>query len=311
MTTRGLAVALVGPTASGKSALAHACALERAGDVEILSVDAMSVYQGMDIGTAKPSATEQSEVAYHLIDLVAPSEEFTVAQFQREAKSATETIWQEGHGALFVGGTGLYGRAVIDELDIPARYPEIHSELEVRAKDGLTDLYAELQRLDPLAASRCEATNARRIVRALEVTLGSGRPFSSYGEGLLTYGPIRVVQIGLDVDVDILNERIERRFRQWMDEGLLEEVTRLANDEGGMSRTARQAVGYRELLRHVEDGESLEQCVLDAIAHSRQLGRRQRAWFRRDHRIEWFVDHDDAARRLHEVLSGANGFVKD
>jgi tRNA dimethylallyltransferase len=120
-----------------------------------------------------------------------------------------------------------------------------------------------------------------------------------------------VVQVGLDCDVEVLNERIATRFRNWMDEGLLEEVARLASSPGGMGRTARQAVGYKELLRHLEVGEALEQCVDDAIAHSRQLARRQRAWFRRDPRIEWFTDLDRAAQRLHEVLNDFDGFVRD
>ncbi|HEY5103782.1 MAG TPA: tRNA (adenosine(37)-N6)-dimethylallyltransferase MiaA [Acidimicrobiales bacterium] len=311
MTPRQPAVALVGPTASGKSALAHAFALESGGNVEILSVDAMSVYRGMDLGTAKPTRGERAEVAYHLLDLVSPSNEFTVAQFQRAARDATKELWDRGHGALYVGGTGLYGRAVLDDLDIPSRYPEIRQQLEARAESELPSLFEELRELDPLAASRLEASNARRVVRALEVTLGSHRTFSSYGEGLLTYGPVRVVQIGLDCDVEILNERIATRFRRWMDEGLLEEVRRLASAPGGMGRTARQAVGYKELLRHLEEGAPLEKCVDEAIAQSRRLVRRQRSWFRRDPRIEWFSDGDSATARLREVLSSFNGFVRE
>ena len=311
MTSRQPAVALVGPTASGKSALAHAFALESGGNVEILSVDAMSVYRGMDLGTAKPTRAERAEVSYHLLDLVSPSDEFTVAQFQRAARDATKGLWNVGHGALYVGGTGLYGRAVLDDLDIPSRYPEIRLDLEARAESDLPSLFEELRELDPLAASRLEASNARRVVRALEVTLGSHRLFSSYGEGLLTYGPVRVVQLGLDCDVEILNERIAARFRRWMDEGLLEEVRRLASAPGGMGRTARQAVGYKELLRHLEEGEPLEKCVEEAIAQSRRLARRQRSWFRRDPRIEWFSDGASATTRLREVLSSFNGFVRE
>jgi tRNA dimethylallyltransferase len=311
MTADVASVALVGPTASGKSSLAHVLALDYGGDVEILSVDAMSVYRGMDIGTAKPTRDERNEVTYHLLDLVDPSDEFTVAQFQRAADQATRAIGDAGHGALYVGGTGLYGRAVLDNLNIPARYPELRRDLEVRAESELPLLYEELRSLDPLAASRLEATNERRVVRALEVTLGAGRPFSSYGEGLLTYGPVRVVQVGLDGDADELNDRIATRFHRWMDEGLLDEVTRLASAPSGMGRTARQAVGYKELLRHVEDGVALDACVSDAITHSRQLARRQRAWFRRDPRIEWFADANRAALRLREVLNGFDGFVRD
>ncbi len=310
MTPTGHSVAIVGPTASGKSALAHEFARAH-GRVELLSVDAMSVYRGMDLGTAKPSKTEREEVRYHLLDLVDPSEEFTVAQFQAAARDAAHDVLSRGADVVYVGGTGLYGRAVIDDLDIPGRYPDVRRALEERVPHELASLYRELVELDPLAASRIEATNARRVVRALEVTIGSRRRFSSYGEGLLTYGPVRVVQIGLDVAPEVLDERIASRFRAWMDEGLLDEVAALAASPGGLSRTARQAVGYRELLRHLEEGADLERCVTEAITQSRRLARRQRAWFRRDPRVEWFRDVDEARTRVEDVLSRENTFVRD
>jgi tRNA dimethylallyltransferase len=311
VSTERVAVALVGPTASGKSALAHSLAFDHHDSVEILCVDAMTVYRGMDLGTAKPTRAERAEVSYHLIDLVEPSEEFTVAQFQAAARVAAADVWRAGHQVLYVGGTGLYGRAVLDDLAIPAQYPNVRAILEARAHDELPALYAELEHLDPLAASRMEATNARRVVRALEVTLGAGRPFSSYGEGLVTYGPARVVQVALQTDFEQLDVRIATRFRTWMDQGLLEEVTALASSPGGLSRTARQAVGYRELLRHVEEGADLEACVEDAIIQSRRLARRQRSWFLRDPRIEWFDDPRRARARLLDVLNGPDGHVRD
>lgn len=306
----GMAVALVGPTASGKSALAHHVARERA-DTEVLSVDAMTVYRGMDLGTAKPSVRERAEVRYHLLDLVDPADEFTLAQFQSHARTALDEVWLDGAAALYVGGTGLYGRAVLDDLEIPGQFPEVRSALETRAASSLLELYEQLRSLDPVAASRMEPANARRVVRALEVCLGSGRTFSSYGDGLLRYGPVHVVQIGLDVELDELDARIERRFYEWMDQGLLEEVARLANAPRGLGRTARQAVGYRQLLAHVEQGVALEDCVSDALRQSRRLARRQRSWFRRDPRVEWFSDLDQARRRLFEVLSSPDGFVRD
>ena len=272
----GMAVALVGPTASGKSALSHELALEM-GDVEILCVDAMTVYKGMDIGTAKPSKQEQKEVPYHLIDLIEPNDEFNVAQFQSEARDASDMVRNLGGAVLYVGGTGLYGRAVLDNLEIPGQFPSVRAELDERAKTELDVLYKQLQELDPLAASRMESNNERRITRALEVTLGSGKPFSSFGSG----------------------------------QGLFEEVQSLASSPAGMSRTARQAVGYRELLRHIEDGQPLEECVVDAITQSRRLARRQRSWFNRDPRIEWFAEPRDAAKRLREVLTTPDGFVRD
>lgn len=309
--TRNVAVALVGPTASGKSALAHSVAFEAHNQVEILAVDAMTVYRGMDLATAKPTRVERSDVSYHLLDLVGASEEFTVKQFQSAARIAAADVWGAGHKVLYVGGTGLYGRAVLDDLAIPGQYPNVRALLDERVRDELPTLYAELETLDPLAASRMEVTNARRIVRALEVTLGAGQPFSSFGEGLMTYGPARVVQVALQSDFEQLDLRIASRFRTWMDRGLVEEVRTLASGPGGMSRTARQAVGYRELLRHVEEGADLEACVEDAIIQSRRLARRQRSWFLRDPRIEWFEDPEKARSRLLEVLNGPDGYVRD
>jgi tRNA dimethylallyltransferase len=265
----------------------------------------------MDLGTAKPTRAERAEVSYHLLDLVDPSEEFTVEQYQRAAREAAADVWRAGHKVLYVGGTGLYGRAVLDNLAIPGQYPHVRALLEERAHDALPELYAELEVLDPLAASRMEGTNARRVVRALEVTLGSGRPFSSFGEGLVTYGPARVVQIALQSDFEQLDLRIASRFHAWMDRGLLQEVVALASAPGGLSRTARQAVGYRELLRHIEEGADLEACVEDAIIQSRRLARRQRSWFLRDPRIEWFDDADKARARLLAVLNGPDGYVRD
>ncbi len=304
-----VAVALVGATASGKSSLAHAIAREYP-DVAVLAVDAMTVYRDLDIGTAKPTADQRREVPYYLLDLVEPEEEFTVARFQRAAREATSTIWSQGRRAIFAGGTGLYQRAVLDDYQIPGRYPDVRRELEARWAAGEA-LHEELVREDPLAASRMEPTNERRVVRALEVTIGSGRPFSSFGPGLAQYGRIRIVQVGLRVPMEELDRRIEARFRRWMDEGLLDEVRRLAERPAGLSRTARQAVGYRELLAHVEDGVDLEQCVRDAITHSRRLARRQRSWFERDPRVEWFDSPDAAGERLERVLNGPDGFVRE
>ena len=307
----GVAVALVGPTASGKSALAHQFALNSGGRVEILTVDAMTVYRGMNIGTAKPSPREREEVPYHLVDLVEPYQEFTLAQYQRCAREAAAAVWRRGRAVLYVGGTGLYGRAILDNFEIPPQYPNVRFELEARATNELRVLYAQLVELDPLAASRMEPTNARRVVRALEVTLGSGRPFSSFGAGLRHYGRVRVVQVGLRRSMDELDQRITDRFRGWMEEGFVREVVALAATPQGLSRTARQAVGYRELLRHVEEGVDLEECVGEAIAQSRRLARRQRSWFQRDPRIEWFSDVETALTRLRAVANSSDGFVRD
>lgn len=294
-------VALVGPTAAGKSALALALARLRP-ETELVSVDSMSVYRGMDIGTAKPSAADRASVPYHLIDLVDPGDEFSVRQFQTVARAALVEIEQRRHRALLVGGTGLYLRAVIDNLELPGRWPAIAADLSAQADGpgGVETLYSRLGRLDPVAATRMGPGNRRRVVRALEVTLGSGRPFSSFGPGLVVYPPTSIVLVGIRFDPAVHDELIGRRFHALLDAGLLDEVRALASRPGGMSRTARQALGYRELLTHIEDGIPLAEAVDAAIARTRSFARRQWSWFKRDPRIRWLEPDGD-------LLSGLIG----
>lgn len=298
------AVALVGVTASGKSAAAREVARRR-GDVEIVSVDSMCVYRGMDLGTSKPTRTERAQVPHHLLDLVDPDEEFTVSEFQLAARAALDDIDARGRHALLVGGTGLYLRAVVDQLRIPGRYPEVAASLEAELDGGAVDvaaLHARLARLDPVGAARMEPTNRRRIVRALEVTIGSGQPFSAFGPGLESYPPSAVPMIGMAVAPEVVDRRIAERFAGWMEAGLLGEVEALAARPGGISRTARQALGYRELLAHVEDGEPLASCVEEAVRRTRALARRQASWFRRDPRIVWADPGADVAGRMDQAL---------
>ncbi|MGH9020785.1 MAG: tRNA (adenosine(37)-N6)-dimethylallyltransferase MiaA, partial [Acidimicrobiales bacterium] len=258
-----------------------------------------------------PTAAKRADVPYFLVDLIDPDQEMTVKEFQRQARAAREAATAAGRPCLYVGGTGLYARAVLDDLEIPGRFPEARDALEADAANDLAALYARLVTLDPVAAARMEPTNERRVVRALEVTLGSGRAFSSYGEGLGDYGAVNVPQVGLRVDPAEVDRRIDERFHRWLDEGLLDEVRALAARPAGLSRTARQAVGYRELLRHVEDGVALSACVADALSASRRLARRQRRWFARDPRIEWFDDVGAARRRLVAALNDARPEVRD
>jgi tRNA dimethylallyltransferase len=277
-------LALVGPTASGKSAIAHRLA-RSAGDIEIVSIDSMQVYRGMDVGTAKPTVAEQEEVRYHLLDLTDASEDFSLAEFQVAARRALADIAGRGARALLVGGTGLYLRAVVDDLDLPGRFPEVREELE--ADPDTVGLHARLAEVDPVAAARMEPGNRRRVVRALEVTLGSGRPFSSYGPGLGAYPSSSIHQVGLRLPNEVLDPRIAARVTAMMEAGLLDEVRHLASRPGGLSPTARQALGYRELLAHFEDGVPLGEAVEEIVVRTRRFARRQVRWFRRDPRIRW------------------------
>ncbi|MGI8984549.1 MAG: tRNA (adenosine(37)-N6)-dimethylallyltransferase MiaA [Acidimicrobiales bacterium] len=272
---------LVGSTASGKSALALEVA-RRLNDVELVSADSMQVYRGMDIGTAKATPAERAEVPHHLVDVAEPEEDYSVARFQTEVAEVIAGIEARGRRALVVGGTGLYVQAVVDGLCLPGEWPALRSELEGEPPE---DLHRRLAGLDPLAASRIEPGNTRRLVRALEVTLGSGRPFSSFGPGLGAYPPTpRFRLAGVWLPRAVLAERIEARYRDQLAAGFGDEVRSL---QARMSRTARQALGYRELLAHLAGDCSQEEAVATAVNRTRQFARRQRAWFRRDPRITW------------------------
>jgi tRNA dimethylallyltransferase len=260
--------------------------------VELVSIDAMQVYRGMDIGTAKPTAAEQSLVRHHLIDLVDATENFTVSRFQAEYRSVMADIESRGGTAILVGGTGLYLRAVVDDLEIPGQWPEVRAELENELETvGPEALHRRLQELDPAAATKMEPTNGRRIVRALEVCLGGGRTFSSYGPGVDVYPPSRVRQVALRWDREVLARRIESRVLAMVEAGLLDEVTNL--HATGLSPTAAQALGYKEMIDHLEGRTSLDEAVATTILRTRQFAVRQERWFRRDPRIEWFTVEDD------------------
>jgi tRNA dimethylallyltransferase len=280
----GPCLAIVGPTASGKSSLALEVA-RRLGDVELVSADAMQVYRGMDVGTAKPTPEERAAVPHHLLDLADPGDDFSVAEWLAAARAALDDIAARGRRALLVGGTGLYVRALVDGLTLPGRYPDVRAALEAEADTSA--LHARLAALDPAAAGRMEASNRRRVVRALEVTLGSGRPFSSFGPGLDVYPPAPTLQVGLQWAPDALDHRIRERVAAMVAGGLLAEVERLAARPGGLSRTARQALGYKELLDHLAGRTTLEEAVEEVAVRTRRFARRQVRWFRRDPRIHW------------------------
>ena len=288
-------VAIVGPTASGKSAVALHVA-EQAG-AALISVDSMQVYRGMDIGTAKPTPAEQARVRHHLIDLVDPSEAFTVAQFQQAYRALDASLGP----AILVGGTGLYHRAVLDDLDLPGEWPALRAELLTQPAAAL---HARLTELDPAAAAKMEPTNQRRVVRALEVTLGSGRPFSSFGPGLDAYPPNPIAQIGLRWNRAVLADRIQQRVEQMLAAGLLGEVARLLAAPGGLSRTAAQALGYKELIEHLRGDVTFDAAVARIVVRTRQFAVRQLRWFGRDPRVAWVdVEHDPVAEVAPVVLT--------
>jgi tRNA dimethylallyltransferase len=285
-------------------ALAAARALDGA---EIVSVDALQVYRGMDIGTAKATPAERAEIPHHGLDLAEPSEEVTVVRYRRAYDDAVAGIAARGGRAILVGGTGLYLRAVIDRLEPPGAWPEVRAEIET--EPDTPTLHARLAALDPAAAAKMEASNRRRIVRALEVCIGSGRAFSSFGPGLDSYPPTDVVQIGLRWPRDTLTRRIDERFQQLLAAGFLDEVRALAAGPAPLSRTAAQAIGYAELLDHVAGRCSLDDAVARARARTRRFAVRQDRWFRRDPRVHWVDLTDDPLDAVPAVLGALTACV--
>ena len=281
-------VVLVGPTASGKSSVAMHVA-RALGDVDIVAVDAMQVYVGMDIGTAKPTADDRSAVTHHCLDLVAPSERFTATQYQQAAAAALDEIHANDRRALLVAGTGLYLTAVIDDLRFPGEWPDIRAELE--ANPDTAALFARLNELDPVAAARIEPANRRRIVRALEVCLGSGGRFSDAGPGTAEYPDNGVVQVGIRWARPALAARIAARVDEMIGDGLVDEVRQLLTQDPPMSSTAAQALGYKEMIDHLAGRASIADARDEIVLRTTQFAVRQERWFRRDPRIQW-VDVD-------------------
>ena len=294
---------ILGPTASGKSDVAMALA-GRHFEVELIVVDAMQVYRRMDIGTAKPSMDDRMAVQHHCLDLVDAAEEFTVTDFSRKARQAISVIRARNNRPVLVAGTGLYLRSVTDPMEVPGRWPDVHAELEARVSiEGAAALHRQLFELDPTAAAKMESSNARRVVRALEVTLGSGRPFSSFGPGVGTFPAVPFVQFGLRWPRPILTRRIAERVHRMIDGGLVAEVESLA--DGSISRTARQALGYNELFDYLAGVCTLAEAVETIITRTRQFAVRQERWFRRDPRIRWIDINSDPVAEALPVMEGA------
>ena len=280
-------LALLGPTASGKTEAA--LALAPGFGAEVLCVDSMLVYRGMDVGTAKPTPAERAAVRHHLLDVADPGEDFSVARFQSLARDVLADVEARGQTPLFVGGSGLYWRAAVDGLEFPGTDPATRRDLELEAAAlGPAGLHARLRDMDAEAASRIEHGNVRRTVRALEVAAITGRRFSSFATAWKVFPPANLRVAGIRIPASALGRRIEARVRAMLAGGLVDEVHRLQEAGVGPSLTARQAIGYAEVLAHLEGRLSLDEAAEGTIRRTRALARRQMAWFRRDPRIRWF-----------------------
>jgi tRNA dimethylallyltransferase len=287
----GTVLAVVGPTASGKSSLALEVARRRiaAGHpTELVAIDAFTVYRRMDIGTAKPTEDERAEVAHHALDLREPWEELSVADFQREARAAIADVLGRGATALLVGGSGLYFRAVVDDLRFPPTDPEVRARLEARWWDHPATAHAHLTDLDPSAAASIDPANVRRTVRALEVIELTGERFSASDDAWQRYESIFPgLEVGyLDPPDDELRDAIRRRVEYMVARGLLGEAAALRADPRGVSRTAARGIGYAEAFA-VLDGELDADDLVDrVVTRTWRYARRQRSWFRADPRCE-------------------------
>ena len=282
-------IAIVGPTASGKTALAVQVAIAVNG--EVVGTDSMQAYRGMDIGTATPSTIEQQGVPHHMIDVWDPAQAVTVVEFRDRARDAIDSILNRGKIPVVVGGSGLYVRAVLEELDFPTTDPEVRRRWEERLSQvGARELHAELAAIDPDAASHIEANNGRRIVRALEVIELTGEPFVARLPA--PTDRYRTVRFGLSIDREVLDSRIEARVDSMWAAGFVEEVRALAAVGLSSAPTAAAALGYRPVLDYLAGEISEEQARVRTIEDTRRFARRQQRWFARDDRIRW-VDFDD------------------
>ncbi|MBP2473684.1 tRNA dimethylallyltransferase [Crossiella equi] len=285
-------VAVVGPTASGKSGLAVRLARHLGG--EVVNADASQLYRGMDIGTAKVTPAEREGVPHHLLDVLDVTETAAVAAYQRQARACMEALIEAGRPPVLVGGSGLYVQAVLDDLEFPGTDPAIRAELEAELADvGPAVLHARLTERDPAAAAAILPSNGRRVVRALEVIRLTGRPFSAT---LPKPGPARygTVVVGLDPELPALDARVNARVDEMFAAGLVEEVRALEARGLREGKTASRALGYQQVLAAFDGEHDLDTAAALTAQATRRFVRRQRSWFRRDRRTHWFDPADPA-----------------
>ncbi|MGH2783723.1 MAG: tRNA (adenosine(37)-N6)-dimethylallyltransferase MiaA [Actinomycetota bacterium] len=289
-------LALVGPTGSGKTAVSLAVAPGLR--AEVVGVDSMQLYRGMDVGTAKPTAEERRRVPHHMIDIADPGKPFSVASFQRAARSATDAILARGRTPLLVGGSGLYYRALVDDLEFPPTDPAVRRAIGAGDPD---DLVARLRRGDPDAADRIDPANLRRVVRALEVMELTSKRFSDFRTAWDRYeSRYDLVAAGVRVEAEELEARIRARVDRMFEQGLVDEVRALLERGFRSALTAPRAIAYPETVAHLDGTITLDEAREQIVRNTRRYARRQNSWFKADPRIRWF-DASDTERAAGEI----------
>jgi len=294
-------VVITGATATGKSALS--IALAESIDAEIINADSMQVYRGMDIGTAKITVDERQGIRHHMLDVLDVNQDSTVAWYQSDARAAIDEIHSRGKNVVMVGGTGLYIKAVIDELNFPDTDPMVRHTLNKEAEElGIDAMFERLERLDPAAALAIDRANLRRIIRALEVIEITGKPFTANLPRQESVRYPHAQQFGLVMDREDLSERIDVRVNSMFEKGLVAEVENLIGTGLLQGRTAQRALGYSQVISHLNNELSLDAAIEETKRATRQYARRQETWFSRDSRIKWIATRQNRLETILESL---------
>jgi len=295
-------IVICGATATGKSDLAVTLAQEI--DAEIINADSMQLYKGMDIGTAKITHDERKGIPHHLMDLLDVTQDANVAWYQENARAAITEIHSRGNNVIVVGGTGLYIKAILDELNFPDTDPVVRAELELEfALKGIGPLFERLEKLDPAAALAIDKANSRRVIRALEVIKITGKPFTANLPREESSRYPYAQQFGLVMDRDALSERISHRVERMWESGLVAEAEKLIAAGITNGVTAQRALGYAQVIAQIEGKVTEEEAKEETKRATRQYARRQETWFSRDERITWISPVQNALQRILESIN--------
>jgi tRNA dimethylallyltransferase len=295
-------IIICGPTATGKSDLALEVAQKY--DGEIINADSMQLYRGMDIGTAKLTVEERRGIPHHLLDILKVSQDASVAQYQEQARAAIEDIQSRGKVAIVVGGTGLYIKSIVDEMNFPETNPELRKKLEDEAELlGAAELYSRLRLLDPEAAAAIEPANIRRIIRALEVIEVTGKPYSANLPSDTSLRFPDALHVGLSMERSSLAPRIEARVHRMFEQGLISEVESLLSEGLLEGATAQRAIGYAQVIALIRGEVTQKLAIEETVVATRQYVRRQETWFKRDQRIQWIGEGEPRLPFIEERIN--------